>query len=251
MADGLKSTGKGKGWYGLVPAAPYASWRARRAMSKAGHRGERELRLLPLLVPRDRVAVDVGANRGVYSYYLSKLAPRVIAYEPNPAMAEFLERAKFPKVEVRCKAVSDREGTAEFAVPVNDKGQPQFNTGRIGVVKCDAERFEVPTVRLDDEDLGDVGFLKVDVEGLEPEVVRGAKELLQRCRPVVMLEDLDVYHRGGSEMVRTMEELGYCTFFYDGESLVPLARAKVDLAGRNFIYFPTDRSGGEAAELVK
>src|SRR5690242_3658822 len=46
--------------------------------------GEYELRVLHRHVPRDRVAIDVGANDGVYAYHLSRYARSVVAFEPNP-----------------------------------------------------------------------------------------------------------------------------------------------------------------------
>jgi hypothetical protein len=53
--------------------------------------GEPELRILSDLVPAGRPAIDVGANRGFYSYALSKLASRVTAFEPHPLLARFAE----------------------------------------------------------------------------------------------------------------------------------------------------------------
>jgi len=250
--DGDRVAGKdmgedhGKALYRIIPPSMYAAFRAKRTLSKSGRRGERELRLLPLLVQPDRVALDIGANRGVYSYFLSKLVSRVIAYEPIPSMADFLERAKFPGVEVRCKAASDTNGVATFGVPIDQKGRRQYNGGQFGEMSCESEQIEVPTVKLDDEELGDVGFLKVDVEGHEPEVIRGATKLLERCSPIVMLEILEMYHEGKSEMVIVMEDLGYRAMFYDGVTLVPLGRAKIDMFGRNFIFFPMGRTEGVA-----
>ncbi len=232
-----------KAIYRFIPPRFYVPFRAYRTRAKSHRRGERELHILRHLVPRDRVAVDVGANRGVYSYFFSKLAKRVIAYEAIPAMADFLECAGLPNVEVRRLAVCDRNETLKFSVPIDPRGAMQFNGGQLGDdIGCDAEIFEVQGVRLDDEELGDVGFLKVDVEGHEEAVLRGAREMLERCSPVVMLEILGLSEGDGhSPIFDLMEEMGYCACFYDGASIVPLCRAKLDLMGRNFIFFPTKR----------
>lgn len=232
--------------YRFIPPRFYVPFRAYRTRAKSRRRGERELHILEHLVPRDRVAVDVGANRGVYSYFLSKLAERVIAYEAIPAMADFLECAGLANVEVRRLAVCDRREMLKFSVPIDPSGAVQFNGGQLGEdIGCEAETLEVQGVRLDDEELGDVGFLKIDVEGHEEAVLRGARETLARCSPVVMLEILGLASGDGhSPIFDLMDEMGYCACFYDGNSIVPLCRAKLDVIGRNFLFFPSGRRSG-------
>jgi FkbM family methyltransferase len=184
--------------------------------------------------------VDVGANRGVYSWFFSRLVEKTVAYEPIESMADFLQRARLPGVEVRCKAVADKAERRTFSVPIDPAGRRQFNGGQFGDFESSADTFEVDTVRLDDEDLGDVGFLKVDVEGHEGAVIEGALELLKRCEPIVMLEILSLDKPMEHPLVVRMKALGYQPYFYDKESksLLPLHRAKMDLLGRNFIFFP-------------
>ncbi len=84
----------------ISATGPGAHWRK----AADGHEGE--LRLLSAIVPRDRIAIDVGANRGNYTFFLSRLAKQTIAYEPAPPMARFLREAQLPHVEVREAGVS-------------------------------------------------------------------------------------------------------------------------------------------------
>ena len=53
--------------------------------------GEKELRYLKHFVDPKRNAVDVGAHRGIYSFFLSKIVPKVYLFEPNPDLAAFLK----------------------------------------------------------------------------------------------------------------------------------------------------------------
>lgn len=236
--DGKPEVRQAKLWYRLVPASIYIRLRTHRARAKSGRRGDRELRLLPLLVPRDRVAVDIGANRGVYTCFLAKLAPRVIAYEPVPSMAAFIESAGLPKVEVRCAAASNESGSQVFSIPIDAKGRRQFNGARLGRLDSPCEIVEVRKVRLDDEDLGDVGFMKIDVEGHEPAVIDGARETILRHRPLLQVEVLELSRQAHSDTVTLIEKLDYSPYFFTGTTLIPLARAKVDLLGRNVLFFP-------------
>ena len=82
--------------------------------------GDKELTELDKIVPRGGVALDIGANRGVYSYKLGEICSRVIAFEPNPDIAETLRRLKRPNVEVCELALSDEGGTAELTIPASE-----------------------------------------------------------------------------------------------------------------------------------
>lgn len=242
--------------YRLISPRYYVWHRAYRALRKAcdGHEGE--LRLLPAIVPRDRVAVDVGANRGNYSFFLSRLVKRTIAYEPAPPMARFLREAKLPGVEVREAGVSDRAGQLTYCAPLNRKGRPQYNIGYLGDGLPDGKKgIEVPVkvVRLDDEDLGDVGFIKIDVEGHETAVIDGARALLARCRPNLLVEILE--GRGdraavfANETVKRLDALDYEAYVFARGGLRPLSDAPLNQDVMNYIFLP--RNAPAAPETTR
>ncbi len=143
-------------------------------------------RLLRRVLPPDGVAVDVGANIGVLTRLMAELAPagRVYAFEPAPENFDYLRRnvAGLDHVEALPVAVLDRDGPLhlEFneAYPagsfVSDKGQP------VEGVRLDSWAQEAALSRLD--------VLKIDVEGVEPSVLAGARELIRRYRPVTVVE---------------------------------------------------------------
>src|SRR5262249_50647461 len=85
-------------------------------------RGDPELHWLSKLVGDGRRAIDIGANRGVYTYWLSKICDAVEAFEPNPQLAGALASAGFKGVRVHALALSDQAGTAELVVPAHRKG---------------------------------------------------------------------------------------------------------------------------------
>src|ERR1700738_2367763 len=93
----------------LVPPSLYIRYKAQ----KEWRRGEPEFRLLPFLVDRRRNAVDVGANKGTYTYALARLAKHVWAFEPNPKMFNILKRGAAANVTTAMLALSDRSGRSE------------------------------------------------------------------------------------------------------------------------------------------
>src|SRR2546421_525914 len=87
-----------------------------RAMRVMG-RLEPEMSWLDVLAPPGSTAVDVGANRGIYTYSLARHCSVVHAIEPQPWCAETIRSWGSPKVQVHQMAVSDHDGTLTLSIP--------------------------------------------------------------------------------------------------------------------------------------
>lgn len=161
--------------------------RAYRKRWKSHRRGETELSLLPMLV-QGGVGIDIGANKGVYSYFLSKLCSHVIAYEANPELVAQLKTYKLAKLEVRQAALSDEIGEAPFYIPLSKDRKRRNNVASLEPSNSPADEIRVARIRLDDEALEDVSFIKIDVEGHELSVLRGAAQTILRHRPTLLVE---------------------------------------------------------------
>lgn len=239
--------------FALTPKRLYAHYRALRELR---HRAcEPELRLLPHLVDSRRTSVDVGANKGSYTYFLSRLSRHVYAYEPNPAMRRYLAASAAENVTISGKALSDHGGKATLSIPIH-RGRCANNTGSLEPRPHDAQHVvtvTVPAARLDDEPVRDVGFLKIDVEGHEPAVLNGARSVILRDLPVLLVEILPIpTSRHVLETVEQIESFGYETFVMFDSRLVmlrsltagPHASAGVELPSRashNFLFMPRCR----------
>lgn len=176
------------------PLGPYALRARRLVASPAARRDQRDNDALRLLIAAtlapDACTIDVGANEGRVLEDLVRAAPagRHIAYEPIPDLADELTR-RFPAVDVRRAALSDEAGEAEFT---HVKSRPGYSGLRERTYpgKEDLERITVRIERLDDvlpEGFAPA-FVKIDVEGAEGNVLRGAIETLERHKPVVQFE---------------------------------------------------------------
>ena len=161
-----------------------------RARSRFKRWSEVEEDLLEIVVDRQRAAVDVGAYAGTYTLRLAELAHTVYAFEPDVEMAAMLRRVAPPNVHVSQNAVSDREGTSEFHVPLSKSRRRSVNCGSLVAPRGhDYEVLRVKTTTLDAAlDNFDVGFIKIDVEGAEQPVLVGAQKLIARCHPVILVE---------------------------------------------------------------
>ena len=192
--------------------------------------GEPELRLLSQLVPRDAVAVDVGAAEGVYSWFLARYARACHAFEANPATASALRR-RLPRAQVHACALSDHAGELELRTPIV-AGIPYLGwaTTQPTNIFSDLPEHEVvtarvPCVTLDSFGLENVGFIKIDVEGHELAVLKGALATLRSSLPDLLIEAEDRHRPDALRLVSDfLAPLAYRGWFLDDRRIVPLGR---------------------------
>jgi FkbM family methyltransferase len=153
---------------------------------------EPELRHLNDYFPREAAkkgtVVDVGAWWGPWTYWLSRKAAHVVTIEPVPHLAAFLRRVTAENVDLIETALSDRPGVTELFVPTGGSGSEGRSTIEPLVASGERSKVEVKLTPLDDLDLRDVAFIKIDVEGHELPVLRGAQRTLTQHRPVILIE---------------------------------------------------------------
>ena len=224
---------------------------------------EAELGLLPEIVGAGDVTIDVGANLGLYTRRLSQLSRKVHAFEPSKAMADVLRRSSAGNVTVHETALSDADGDAELRIPRDGTHlshglaslEPEAVAGREVVAT------RVHRTRLDSAIHEAVAFVKIDVEGHELNVLRGASGLIERCRPVFLVE-AEERHRPGAtaalfEFFRAARYRGYflherrlCEVeFFDPSRHQDTAVLATNGGRRerrayinNFFFFPSERA---------
>lgn len=198
-----------------------------------------------------RAAVDVGANRGVWIQMMAGRCTHVHAYEPDAQMFRFARRHAPSNVTVHHCALSDSAGEAVLTTPIWDGAASRTH----GSLSKDFSAYDtvtqtVPTRRLDAEDLHNVGFIKIDVEGHEMAVLRGAEGLLREQEPAMWIE-VEPRHGSDPQTVATfLEGLGYRGFFYWQGKRRPVseyeaarhAAASGGFGVVNFLYLPASRA---------
>ena len=196
--------------------------------------------------------LDIGANIGVYSIYLSqvKSISRIFAFEPAPAAFHLLEQnVKLQhrhRIICRDVALSEKEGVSRFAIFGDLAGNNAIEETRISGKAEAADSVEVATARIDDEvEATGVTFVcKIDVEGHELNVLSGGSEFLAGNTGVLQIEhfgdveELDaVLERQGYSRIFRMKHDYYYTNIAESETRATIvdilfdevARALVDL----------------------
>lgn len=160
--------------------------------------------------------LDVGAQTGFYSLLLSKLVGpkgKVIAFEPLPANFRLLEENvrlnSLENVTLRNRAVAEVSGEMKFEFPHHE---PTLIGGP--VLEGDSRDFFAVEVDSLDDFLGEGGlpvhFIKIDVEGAEVEVLRGARRMLRAAHPYMMIELHNVHlHSRYHPALPLLEQFGY------------------------------------------
>jgi FkbM family methyltransferase len=176
---------------GLRPLIDGYRWFRTPEWVRRNKRDEAQLRaVLAAVLAKDSSCVDVGAANGAILREIVRVAPfgRHVAFEPRPDDALRLRR-EFPGVEVRQAALSDTSGYLPFTLVTNLPQLSGFSPRAWPHAKIETEAIDVTVERLD-EVVGDrhVSLIKIDVEGAELAVLRGAMGTLGSCRPLIVLE---------------------------------------------------------------
>lgn len=220
---------------------------------------EHELEILDRFVNKGDLVVDIGANKGAYTYRLARLVGshgRVEAFEPIQELADHLVDAsrqlRLPAVVHSC-CLSDKDGMAQLSIPLNGD-ERQYGLASLedrGTVAMEVQQVPVNTL---DQMLScrrqPVSFIKCDVEGHELAVFRGALNILKTDRPTLLVE-IEQRHLKESiiEHFEFFDRIGYSAFFLSsGKQLKPIRGMPVGMLEtglleddryiNNFVFLP-------------
>ena len=184
---------------------------------------EHEVQYLPHMTSTQKISIDVGANVGFYSALLAPLSQRVFSFEANPHLQPYLMNNLFrlKNVSVFPVAASSFTGEIEFNIPYSAEDQlsisGQGGTSGLYMKKTGVEMIntKVPCFPVDSLKLENVGFIKIDVEGAELEVIKGAEDTIRRCRPNMVIENEYRHNPNCTEVFEILKKHNYQGYYYD------------------------------------
>ncbi len=235
--------------------------------------GEIELRMVKHLCQPNRDSIDIGANIGTYLHAMKRHSRQVYAFEPVPWLAELLAKKFGQKVVIENIALSRDSGTALLHIPVVEGALVTGLSTLSDDLAKQAPHHDllVKTRPLDDIYSGNVGFIKVDVEGHENSVLQGAQRTIARSRPRVLVEAEERHDPGSVRRVQAFfHSLGYQGYFvckrrlasiedFDPERMqrsediagytLGVARARFERYINNFIFLPPNEPNTTLTKL--
>lgn len=196
---------------------------------------EPEMFLLDQLVGSRGHVVDVGANYGFFSYYLARMGKSVEAFEPLPGCARSSSAYRSPRIRVHNVALSSAPGTLKLFTPIIN-GVPYPANSSFSPVAGPHESCDVPVRTLDEYVFEDVCLVKIDVEGHELAVLKGAEQTLRRERPVVLVE-IEQRHLKIpiAEVFAYLLSQGFAGYFLVAGKLRPLAEFAYEIHQEPFL----------------
>jgi len=152
-----------------------------------------ELQAIKRQIRNGDIVCDVGANKGSYVFWLSRWCSRgrVVAFEPQPELAGLTRLCRtmnLRNVKVEAKAVYSHSGHQDLFIP--DGHQPGASLNRTEIRSSGFSSISVPVVSLDEyfNEIDKIALLKIDVEGAELGVFKGAERILRQHSPLLVFE---------------------------------------------------------------
>lgn len=159
-----------------------------RSLDLYGEYAEDELKLLVALIRPGDVVVDVGANIGVHAVSFAATAGRVIAIEAQRRLIDILRMNTADNGLTNIECIHAVAGVGDGALNVPTPNYASISNFAALALGGHAVGERVPILALDRLSLTNCRLIKIDVEGMELDVLRGGQETVARCRPLIYFE---------------------------------------------------------------
>ena len=186
-----------------------------RALDRYGEYSEGEVTLFAQLIQPGWTVLEVGANMGAHTVPLAKLVGptgRVLAFEPQRVMFHLLcaNAALNNLAQIHAQLVAAGRAPGTVQIPFLDPAVLQ-NFGSLSHTQW-GRGDAIPRITLDSLDLPACHFMKIDVEGMELDVIAGAERTLSRYRPSLYVENDREQH--SAALIARLLALGYRLYWH-------------------------------------
>lgn len=206
---------------------------------------EDEIHIIKRFCDPGKNALDIGANQGTLTMFLSKYASHVYCYEPVPWLALLLKE-KYKKCNVSIEECALGARDEELFLNIPTIGTKKMETRSsfatdfhestiLGQRVSKVEKVKVRVRKLDDIGIDNIGFIKIDVEGFEQQVLEGGKNIIKSNMPHILIEIEQRYHSDKNiyDIFSDITELGYKGYFANERCLRDIREFNVETMQRS------------------
>ncbi|KPA15315.1 FkbM family methyltransferase [Candidatus Magnetomorum sp. HK-1] len=222
---------------------------------------ELEIKIIEQIIPKflktsHLTVLDIGANIGAYSYYLSmfveKYQGQCLGFEPRMETFQRLKKnVHYHNFVAERLAFSNSNGSLDLYLPTSHGCSSFVKRPEFDGLKTES----VPVSKLDDyinkKNLNAIGFIKIDVEGHEIEVIEGAIQTISKFKPIILCESENRYisYSGKSTqmLIKLMKNLKYTAYVISKNNFtvlpvenisIPDEKSSYDEYFFNYWFFP-------------
>ncbi len=234
-------------------------------------------RTIALLAGKAKLFLDIGSNIGIYAVYVGVKFPAVktFAFEPVPDIwkknCTFHRANKLSETVVLNLALSDQDTVQKLFLPVFNTGIEEEQTATLNAQSWQAHEQKVETLEIQCQTLDTFAAknnlpsgpccVKIDVEGFEAAVFRGAKKFLRERRPWIVCELLPceeydpatkTLHNNNGPALAVIAELGYAAFAItaDGFFRMSVADFSRPRGMKDFLLVPAEKISADISYLA-
>ena len=205
------------------------------------------------LLKQKRRFLDIGSNIGIYSFHFKNSFKNIDAFEPLTEISYRLEYFQNESLKVHNCALSNKSGDLKIYIPyVSGKAVDPLASLEKREGDCEARTVRVD--KIDNYDFDDVDLIKIDVEGHEEYVIEGARNVIKKNMPILIVE-IEQRHlkKQINEVFENILKLNYTGFFLQNDKLTSLNKFNYnchqklhlnDVTNKqyinNFIFLPND-----------
>ena len=215
---------------------------------------EKEIELISNLCKKDMISIDIGSNWGRYTFEMSKYSKKVYAFEPNPKLCRFLNNVFDSNVKIEEIALSDKESKTNLRYVDTNLGISTIEEDNQLNGENKISSIEVETKKLDQYAFEPISLIKIDVEGHEQAILNGAKNILEKFKPAIIIE-IEERHKPNSisNITKFLEKIDYHGFFILNNNLQKInkfeikkhqnfsERKNTDIYINNFIFLQKEQ----------
>ena len=164
-----------------------------------------------------RVAIDAGANVGLWSKDLCERFEVVFSIEPNPECIPVLEQNVADNAYIINCALGSKTGKGQLHTPfsTNRQGHIISDSGSSSMVESHYKNFnqvkkhEVNVQTIDGLEIDNIDFIKIDTQGYELDILKGATQALKKSKPVICVECISSQMPDPTNILTYLHKFGY------------------------------------------
>ena len=191
-----------------------------------------EIHLLKALCNSSKSCFDIGVLWGGYSYFLKTLAEQVHCFEPNKTNFAFLKKVfgNQNNIHLNNVAISSQEGEVILTIPKNEPGNATIEPENPITNASNLIQQPIATRTLTSSDYKNIGFIKIDVEGHEFDVLKGAEDIIKNQKPNLLVEIEERHKKGNIDKINSWgNALGFDMYFVENKTLKALSLFDVNI----------------------